>query len=125
MLKQIDELYKYVMIVLLVVYLINSIYLKELSLTFTIIGLVLVLEVVKHRHRIKQLTFPQLAIIGVVLLAGGAGTIYLLVLFQIFLEPFSLPSTLETMLLVLFVLICLYGLGHFLKRIFGRALENR
>lgn len=124
MLKKIDELYKFIMIILLVVYLINSIYLKELVLTFTIIGLVIILEFVKHRHRIKQLTFSQFAIIGVVLLAGGAGTIYLLVLFQIFLEPLSIPSTLETMLLILFVLVCLYGLGYFLKRIFGRTIEN-
>lgn len=125
MLKQIDELYKFILIILLVVYLINSIYLKELMLTFIIIGLVIILEFVKHRHRIKQLTFSQLAIIGVVLLSGGAGTIYLLVLFQIFLEPLSIPSGLETGLLILFVLVCLYGLGYFLKRIFGRAIENR
>lgn len=125
MLRQIDELYKYILIILLVVYLINSIYLKELTLTFTIIGLVIILEVVKHRHRIKRLTFSQLAIIGVVMLSGSAGTIYLLVLFQIFLEPFSLHSTLETTLLILFALICLYGLGYFLKRIFGRAINNQ
>lgn len=125
MLKKIDELYKFILIILLVVYLINSIYLKELVLTFTVIGLVIILELVKHRRRIKKLTFSQLAIIGVVMLAGCAGTIYLLVLLQIFLEPFQLPTTLETMLLILFILICLYGLGYFLKRIFGRAIENR
>ncbi|SES40271.1 hypothetical protein [Psychrobacillus sp. OK032] len=125
MLKKIDELYKYILIMLLVVYLINSIYLEELMLTFTIIALAILLELVKQRHRIKQLTFPQFAIIGVVLLAGGAGTIYLLVLFQIFLEPFRLPSTLKTMLLILFVLVCLYGLGYFLRRTFGRALKNQ
>ncbi|MFJ8064401.1 hypothetical protein ACIQYS_07195 [Psychrobacillus sp. NPDC096426] len=125
MLKQIDELYKYILIILLVVYLINSIYLKELTLTFTIIGLAVILEVVKHRHRIKRSTFPQLAIIGVVMLSGGAGTIYLLVLLQIFLEPFRLPSALETTLIIIFLLICLYGLGYFLKRIFGRAIKNQ
>ncbi|MFJ7973020.1 hypothetical protein [Psychrobacillus sp. NPDC096389] len=125
MLKKIDELYKYILIILLVVYLINSIYIKALMLTFTIIGLVIILELVKHRRRIKRLTFSQLAIIGVVLLTGGAGTIYLLVLFQIFLEPLSIPTSLETVLLILFVLVCLYVLGYFLKRMFGRAIKNR
>lgn len=125
MLKQIDELYKYILIILLVVYLINSIYLKELTLTFTIIALAIILESVKHRHRIKKLSFPQLAIIGVVLLAGGAGTVYLLVLFQIFLDPFSLSSVVETTLLVLFVIVCLYGLGYFLIKMFGRAIKNQ
>lgn len=125
MLKKFDELYKYMMIILLVVYLINSIYIKALMLTFTIIGLVIILELVKHRRRIKRLTFSQLAIIGVVLLTGGTGTIYLLVLFQIFLEPLSIPTSLETVLLILFVLVCLYVLGYFLKRIFGRVIQNR
>ncbi|WP_144512551.1 hypothetical protein [Bacillus sp. FJAT-22090] len=124
MLKQIDEFYKYIMIVLLVIYLINAVYLKELTITFTVIGLVIILEFIRHRHLMKKLTFPQLSIIGVVLLAGVAGTIYLLVLFRIFLEPFSLPSTVETMLLILFMFICLYILGYFLKRIFGRAIEH-
>lgn len=125
MLKKIDELYKYILIILLVVYLINSIYIKALMLTFPIIGLVIILELVKHRRRIKRLTFSQLAIIGVVLLTGGTGTIYLLVLFQIFLEPLSIPTSLETVLLILFVLVCLYVLGYFLKRIFGRVIQNR
>ncbi|MDI2586336.1 hypothetical protein OR571_04120 [Psychrobacillus sp. NEAU-3TGS] len=124
MLKRIDELYKYILIMLLVVYLINSIYVKELTLTFIIIAFVIILELVKHRKHIKKLSFPQVAIIGIVLLTGSAGIIYLLVLFQIFLDPLSLSYPLETMLLVLFVFICLYGLGYFLKRIFGRALKN-
>lgn len=124
MLKKIDELYKYIMIILLVVYLVNAVYLKELSITFSAIGIVIILEFIRHRHHIKKLSFSQLSIIGVVLLAGIAGTLYLLVLFRIFLNPFSLPSTLETMLLILFMFVCLYGLGYFLKRIFGRAIEN-
>lgn len=73
---------------------------------------------------LKQLTFSQLAIIGVVMLSGGAGIIYVLVLFQIFLEPLRLPSALETMILISFVLVCLYGLGYFLKRIYARAIKN-
>lgn len=72
----------------------------------------------------KKLSLPQFSIVGVILLAGVAGTIYLLVLFDIFLEPFQLPSTLETILFIFFVLVCLYALVYFLKRIFSRAIEK-
>ncbi|TQR18988.1 hypothetical protein [Psychrobacillus vulpis] len=123
MLKQIDEFYKYIMIVLLALYIINSVYFSELIVTFTIIGLAIILEVIRNRSHIRKLTYVQLSIIGVVILAGIAGTIYLLVLFRIFLQPFSLSSTLELILLIVFVLVCLYVLAYFLKKMFGRAIE--
>lgn len=124
MLKLVDENYKYLMILFLAIYLINSIYLHEVTITFTVILLVIVLELFIHRHQIKQLSYSQLAIMGVVIIAGIAGIVYLLVLLQIFIEPFSLPSALETILLVLFLAIGLYVLWQFLKKLFKRALEH-
>ncbi len=124
MLKLVDENYKYLMILFLVIYLINSIYLHEVTISFTVILLVIVLELFIHRHQIKQLSYSQLAIMGVVIIAGIAGIVYLLVLLQIFIEPFSLPSAVETILLVLFLAIGLYVLWQFLKKLFKRALEH-
>jgi protein-S-isoprenylcysteine O-methyltransferase Ste14 len=124
MLKLVDENYKYLMILFLAIYLINSIYLHEVTITFTVILLVIVLELFIHRHQIKQLSYSQLAIMGVVIIAGIAGIVYLLVLLQIFIEPFSLPSAVETILLVLFLAIGLYVLWQFLKKLFKRALEH-
>lgn len=124
MLKLVDENYKYLMILFLAIYLINSIYLHEVTISFTVILLVIVLELFIHRHQIKQLSYSQLAIMGVVIIAGIAGIVYLLVLLQIFIEPFSLPSAVETILLVLFLAIGLYVLWQFLKKLFKRALEH-
>lgn len=118
MLKQIDELYKYLMIMLLVLYLINSIYLQEVTITFTAIILVVLLELTKHRHHIKQLTYSQLSIIGVVLLAGIAGIIYLLVTIQIFLEPIGLPEKIESVLFFVCIVIGIYILWYFIGKLF-------
>ena len=125
MLKKIDELYKYLMIMLLVIYLINSIYLQEITITFTAIVLVVLLEFVKHRHHIKQLTYSQLSIIGIVLLAGIAGIIYMIVTIQIFLEPIGLPQKIESVLFFLCIVIGIYILWYFIGKLFGRALEKQ
>lgn len=124
MLEQIEELYKYLLITLLVVYLINFAFFGEVTISFTVIALVIILEFIIHRHHIKKLNYAQVSIIGVVLLAGIAGTVYLFVLFGIFLDPLSLPAFLEKILLLAFVLICLYVLVYFLKRMVGRAIEK-
>lgn len=124
MLKQIDSLYKYLMILLLVIYLINSIYLHEVTITFTAIALVILLEFIRHRHHIKQLTYSQLSIIGVVLLAGIAGIIYLLVMIQIFLEPIGLPQKMESVLFFACIIVGIYILWYFIGKLFGRALEK-
>lgn len=124
MLKQIDSLYKYLMIMLLVIYLINSIYLHEVTITFTAITLVILLEFIRHRHHIKQLTYSQLSIIGVVLLAGIAGIIYLLVMIQIFLEPIGLPQKMESVLFFACIIVGIYILWYFIGKLFGRALEK-
>lgn len=117
-----DELYKYLMIMLLAIYLFNSIYLQEVTITFTAIILVIVLELIKNRHHFIQLSKSLLAIIGIVLLAGIVGIIYLLVMFQIFLDTFGLPVAVETGLIILFMLMGLYVLWYFLKKIFGHAV---
>lgn len=124
MLKQIDEFYKYIMITLLVVYLINYAYFGEVTITFTIIALAIVLEIIRQRNHIKQFTYAQLSIIGVVLIAGIAGIIYLFVLFRIFIVPLSLPTAVEDLLLIAFALISLYILGYFLKKLYVRAIEK-
>lgn len=124
MLKQIEENYKYLMILLLVVYLINTAYLKEITITFTAIGLAIILEIIKQRHHIKKLTYSQLAIIGIIVLAGISGTIYIVILFQIFLQSLSIPQTLETVLLLLTALVCFYVVGYFLKKLYARAIGN-
>lgn len=124
MLKQIDSLYKYLMIMLLVIYLINSIYLQEVTITFMAIALVILLEFIRHRHHIKQLTYSQLSIIGVVLLAGIAGIIYLLVMIQIFLEPIGLPQKMESVLFFACIIVGIYILWYFIGKLFGRALEK-
>jgi hypothetical protein len=123
-LKQIEENYKYLMILLLVVYLINTAYLKEITITFTAIALAIILEIIKQRHHIKKLTYSQLAIIGIVVLAGISGTIYIVILFQIFLQSLSIPQTLETVLLLLTALVCFYLVGYFLKKLYARAIGN-
>lgn len=125
MLKQIDDLYKYLMVMLLVIYLINSIYLQEVTITFTAIILVILLEFSKHRHHIKQLTYSQLSIIGIVLLAGIASIIYLLVTIQIFLEPIGLPEKMESALFFVCIVIAIYILWYFIGKLFGRALEKQ
>ncbi|SDN90140.1 hypothetical protein SAMN05518871_108142 [Psychrobacillus sp. OK028] len=125
MLKQIDELYKYLMITLLVIYLINSIYLQEVTITFTAIVLVVLLEITKHRHHIKQLTYSQLSIIGIVLLAGIAAIIYLLVTIQIFLEPINLPEKMESALFFVCIVLGIYILWYFIGKLFGKALEKQ
>lgn len=125
MLKQIDELYKYLMIMLLVLYLINSIYLQEATITFTAIVLVILLELTKHRHHIKQLTYSQLSIIGIVLLAGITGIIYLLVTIQIFIEPVNLPKEMESVLYFVCILVGIYILWYFIGKLFGKALEKQ
>lgn len=125
MLKQIDELYKYLMIMLLVIYLINSVYLQEISITFTAIVLVILLEIIKHRHHIKRLTYSQLSIISIVLLAGIAGIIYLLVTIQIFLEPIGLPGKMESVLFFVCIVVGIYILWYFIGKLFGRALEKQ
>ncbi|MEI4772007.1 hypothetical protein WAX74_20640 [Psychrobacillus sp. FJAT-51614] len=124
MLKQIDHFYKYIMITLLVVYLINYVYFGKATITFIIVALAIVLELIRQRHHIKQLTYAQLSIIGVVLLAGIAGIIYLFVLFRIFIVPLSLPTAVEDILLIVFALICLYVLGFFLKKLYVHAIEK-
>lgn len=124
MLKQIDELYKYLLIMLLVIYLINSIYLQEVTITFTAIVLVVLLELIKHRHHIKQLTYSQLSIIGIALLAGIAGIIYLLVTIQIFLEPLGLPEKMESVLFLVCIVVGIYILWYFIGKLFGKALEK-
>lgn len=122
MLKQIEENYKYIMIMLLVVYLINFAYLGELTITVTIIGIAIVTELAKQRKNIKKLTFSQLAIIGIVLLTSIAVTIYMLVLFRIFLEPLNIPAAFESIILMGFIIFCLYVIGYFLKKIYVRAI---
>ncbi len=122
MLKQIEENYKYLMILLLVVYLINTAYLKEITITFTAIVLAIILEIIKQRYHIKKLTYSQLAIIGIIVLAGISGTIYIVILFQIFLQSLSIPQTLETVLLLLTALVCFYLVGYFLKQLYARAI---
>lgn len=124
MLKQIEENYKYLMILLLVVYLINTAYLKEITITFTAIALAIILEIIKQRHHIKKLTYSQLAIIGIIVLAGISGTIYIVILFQIFLQSLNIPQTLETVLLLLTALVCFYLVGYFLKQLYARAIGN-
>lgn len=125
MLKQIDELYKYLMLTLLVIYLINSIYLQEFTITLTAIVLVVLLELIKHRHHIKQLTYSQLSIIGIILLAGIAAIIYLLVTIQIFLEPMNLPGKVESLLFFGCIVLGIYMLWYFIGKLFGRALEKQ
>lgn len=125
MLKQIDELYKYLMMTLLVIYLINSIYLQELTITLTAIVLVVLLELIKHRHHIKQLTYSQLSIIGIILLAGIAAIIYLIVTIQIFLEPMNLPEKVESLLFFGCIVLGIYMLWYFIGKLFGRALEKQ
>ena len=125
MLKQIDELYKYLMMTLLVIYLINSIYLQEFTITLTAIVLVVLLELIKHRHHIKQLTYSQLSIIGIILLAGIAAIIYLLVTIQIFLEPMNLPGKVESLLFFGCIVLGIYMLWYFIGKLFGRALEKQ
>lgn len=122
MLKQIEENYKYLMILLLVVYLINTAYLKEITITFTAIVLAIILEIIKQRYHIKKLTYSQLAIIGIIVLAGISGTIYIVILFQIFLQSLSIPQPLETVLLLLTALVCFYLVGYFLKQLYARAI---
>lgn len=122
MLKQIEENYKYLMILLLVVYLINTAYLKEITITFTAIVLAIILEIIKQRYHIKKLTYSQLAIIGIIVLAGISGTIYIVILFQIFLQSLSIPQSLETVLLLLTALVCFYLVGYFLKQLYARAI---
>lgn len=122
MLKQIEENYKYLMILLLVVYLINTAYLKEITITFTAIVLAIILEIIKQRYYIKKLTYSQLAIIGIIVLAGISGTIYIVILFQIFLQSLSIPQPLETVLLLLTALVCFYLVGYFLKQLYARAI---
>lgn len=125
MLKQIDELYKYLMMTLLVIYLINSIYLQEFTITLTAIVLVVLLELIKHRHHIKQLTYSQLSIIGIILLAGIAAIIYLIVTIQIFLEPMNLPEKVESLLFFGCIVLGIYMLWYFIGKLFGRALEKQ
>ena len=125
MLKQIDELYKYLMLTLLVIYLINSIYLQEFTITLTAIVLVILLELMKHRHHIKQLTYSQLSIIGIILLAGIAAIIYLIVTIQIFLEPMNLPEKVESLLFFGCIVLGIYMLWYFIGKLFGRALEKQ
>lgn len=125
MLKQIDELYKYLMMTLLVIYLINSIYLQEFTITLTAIVLVVLLELIKHRHHIKQLTYSQLSIIGMILLAGIAAIIYLLVTIQIFVEPMNLPEKVESLLFFGCIVLGIYMLWYFIGKLFGRALEKQ
>ncbi|MER2070308.1 MAG: hypothetical protein ABS898_00215 [Psychrobacillus sp.] len=61
---------------------------------------------------------------GIVVIAGIAGLIYLLVTLQIFLNPFNLPHAVETILVVLFLAFGLYILWQFLRKLFKRALEH-
>ncbi|MCM3358589.1 MULTISPECIES: hypothetical protein [unclassified Psychrobacillus] len=124
MLKLIDENYKYLMILFLGIYLINSIYLHEMTITIMVILLVIILELFIHRHQMKQLSYMQIAIMGIVVIAGIAGLIYLLVTLQIFLNPFNLPHAVETILVVLFLAFGLYILWQFLRKLFKRALEH-
>ena len=124
MIKLIDENYKYLMILFLGIYLINSIYLHELTITIMVILLVIILELFIHRHQMKQLSYMQIAIMGIVVIAGIAGLIYLLVTLQIFLNPFNLPHAVETILVVLFLAFGLYILWQFLRKLFKRALEH-
>lgn len=124
MLKLIDENYKYLMILFLGIYLINSIYLHEMTITVTVVILVILLELFIHRHQMKQLSYIQIAIMGIVVIAGIAGLIYLLVMLQIFLNTFNLPQPVETILVVLFLAFGLYVLWQFLRKLFKRALEH-
>lgn len=124
MLKLIDENYKYLMILFLAIYLINSIYLHEMIITILVIVMVIMLELFIHRQQMKQLSYMQIAIMGIVVIAGIAGLIYLLVTLQIFLNPFNLPHPIETILIVLFLAFGLYVLWQFLRKLFKRALEH-
>ncbi|MER2260569.1 MAG: hypothetical protein ABS934_01055 [Psychrobacillus sp.] len=122
--KLIDDNYKYLMILFLGIYLINSIYLHEMMITVMVILLVIILELFIHRHQMKQLSYMQIAIMGIVVIAGIAGLIYLLVTLQIFLNTFNLPHPVETIIVVLFLAFGLYILWQFLRKLFKRALEH-
>ena len=124
MLKKIDKFYKYLLITILVVYLINFAYFGEITITFTAIALTVILEILKHRHYFKQFSPSQFSIIAVILLAGIAGTIYCFVLFHIFLNSFSFPSVLEDIFLLAVMILCLYVLMHFFKKLYSRAIEK-
>ena len=116
MLKKIDKFYKYLLITILVVYLINFAYFGEITITFTAIALTVILEILKHRHYFKQFSPSQFSII--------AGTIYCFVLFHIFLNSFSFPSVLEDIFLLAVMILCLYVLMHFFKKLYSRAIEK-
>lgn len=122
MLKQIEENYKYLMITLLVIYLINFAYFDEIIITFTTIGLAIILESFKQRQHIKKFTYSQLSIIGIVLLAGISAAVYIVILSSIFLQQFNLPETIETIFLIISALVCLYVLGYFMKKIYAVAM---
>ena len=124
MLKIIEENYKYLLLLLLAIYLINTLFLHEMTVSITVIILVIGLEWVNHRQEIKNLSYSQLSVMGVVLLAGIASVLYLVILVQIFIEPLQLPIVVVDIIIILVFVIAVYLLYQFLKKLFQRALEH-
>ncbi len=124
MLKIIEENYKYLLLLLLAIYLINTLFLHEITISITVIILVLGLEWVNHRQEIKKLSYSQLSVMGVVLLAGIASVLYLVILVQIFIEPLQLPIVIVDIIIIFIFVIAVYLLYQFLKKLFQRALEH-
>ena len=124
MLKIIEENYKYLLLLLLAIYLINTLFLHEMTVSITVIILVIGLEWVNHRQEIKNLSYSQLSVMGVVLLAGIASVLYLVILVQIFIEPLQLPIVIVDIIIILVFVIAVYLLYQFLKKLFQRALEH-
>jgi len=123
-LKIIKENYKYLLLLLLAIYLINTLFLHEITITVTVIILVIGLEWVNHQQEIKKLSYSQLSVMGVVLLAGIASVLYLVILVQIFIEPLQLPIVIVDIIIILVFVIAVYLLYQFLKKLFQRALEH-
>jgi len=123
-LKIIEENYKYLLLLLLALYLINTLFFQEITITLTVVILVIGLEWIKHRREIKDLSYSQLSVMGVILLAGIASVFYLIVLVQIFLEPLQLPIVIVDVIIVIVFVVAVYLLYQFLKKLFTRALEH-
>ena len=124
MLKIIEENYKYLLLLLLAIYLINTLFLHEITVSITVIILVIGLEWVNHRQEIKNLSYSQLSVMGVVLLAGIASVLYLVILVQIFIEPLQLPIVIVDIIIIFVFVIAVYLLYQFLRKLFQRALEH-
>ncbi len=109
---------------MLAIYLINTLFFHEITIMITVVILVLALEWIKHRSDIKELSYSQLSVMGVVILAGIAAVLYLIILVQIFLEPINLPLVIVDAIIVIAFVFGVYLLYQFLRKLFQRALEH-